>query len=290
MRTIALTLAYCGTRYVGWQRQPAGQSIQGLVEAAIAAIEGRPVTLKGAGRTDAGVHAVGQVASFALEHAIACETLARALNARLPGDVRVVGAAERAPGFDARYSATGKTYQYVIAQGPVCDPFDAAFVWHVPVDLDADAMAGALDALRGTHDFAAFCAAGSGVVTTTRTLHDVSCRLVEAAGPGSWRPVATPGPRLVVTLRGNGFLRHMVRNIVGTLVDVGRGRWPASFLGDVLATRDRRRAGPTAPAQGLCLVRVDYPDGSGRPTLQGRRESPAEGGGGAARGGEDELA
>ena len=259
MRTIALTLAYCGTRYVGWQRQPNGTSIQGLVEAALATIEQRPVTVTGAGRTDAGVHATGQVTTFAIEHPIACDSLVRALNAKLPDDVRVTGVAEKAPGFDARFSAVSKTYRYVLALGPLADPFDAPFAWHVPAPLDVTAMTGALAAVAGTHDFAAFCGAGSEVATTTRTLFDASCQVVEPQPDGWWRPVATAGPRVVVTLRGDGFLRHMVRNIVGTLVDIGRGRWPVSFMTDVLATCDRRQAGPTAPAHGLCLVRVEYP-------------------------------
>jgi tRNA pseudouridine38-40 synthase len=260
MRTIALTLAYVGTRYVGWQRQPVGVSIQGLVETAISAIEQRPVIVRGAGRTDAGVHAIGQVASLSLQHPIPCETLQRALNARLPDDVRVTRVAEKGSRFDARFSAVAKTYRYVIAPVPVPDPFDAPYAWHVPVRLDVRAMSEALERLRGTHDFAAFCGAGSDVTTTTRTLFDVSCREVDEGVAASWRPVATGGPRLVIALRGNGFLRHMVRNIAGTLVEIGKGRWPVSFAADVLATRDRRQAGPTAPAHGLCLVEVEYPD------------------------------
>jgi tRNA pseudouridine38-40 synthase len=266
MRTIALTLAYDGTQYVGWQRQPAGVSIQSLIEASLLAIEGRPVTVTGAGRTDAGVHAIGQTASFALEHGIALDALVRALNARLPPDVRALAAVEKGPAFNARFSAVSKTYQYLVSTGPIADPFDRLHAWHVPRALDLEALADAVGRVAGTHDFAAFQAAGSDVSTTIRTVARAECAILRArAGPG-WRPVATPGDRVVITLAGDGFLRHMVRNIVGTAVDVAVGRRPADDVTRVLAGRDRREAGPTAPAHGLCLVRVDYPpDGANSP-------------------------
>jgi tRNA pseudouridine38-40 synthase len=269
-RTIAVTLAYDGTRYVGWQRQPAGQSIQGLLESAIAAIDPGDVKVTGAGRTDAGVHAIGQVASFVLSHPVSCTQLPHALNARLPVDVRVLRAEEREPGFNARYSATSKRYRYVLVPARIADPFDARFAWHVPVPLDATRMTEALAPLVGRHDFAAFCGAGSDAAGTERTLLEASCRTETADPSASWRPTASAGSRIVIEVRGDGFLRHMVRNIVGTLVEVGKGRWPAATTASLIAGRDRRDAGPTAPAHGLCLVDVRYGEpGPERPLLSG---------------------
>lgn len=263
MRTIAVTLAYDGTRFVGWQRQPAGQSIQELLESALAAIQQREVRVAGAGRTDAGVHATGQVASFPFAHAMPCDVLTRALNARLPEDVRVLWADERAEGFHARYSATSKRYRYVVTTSAVRDPFDARYAWHVPAGVDVERMAAALASLAGRHDFAAFCGTGSHVATTERTLFDASCRAIAPDSAASWRPAASSAPRVVIDLRGDGFLRHMVRNIVGTLVEIGKGRWRVSRMAEVLEGRDRRDAGPTAPPQGLCLVEVGYGDPPG---------------------------
>jgi tRNA pseudouridine38-40 synthase len=256
MRTIALRLAYDGTRYVGWQRQRTGVSIQGLIEDALLPLEGSPVTVTGAGRTDAGVHATGQVASFALAHPLSCESLLRAVNARLPDDVRVCDAFERPDGFNARFSAVAKTYRYAIFTGPNADPFDEPFTWHAWPSLDVPAMRAELGAVVGTHDFAGFQAAGSDTRSTIRTVTHASCEVIDAEP--AWRPLAVPGPRLVVTLTGDGFLRHMVRNIVGTLAEVGWGRRPAGELARVLASGDRQLAGPTAPAKGLCLWHVAY--------------------------------
>lgn len=258
MRTITLTVAYDGTRYVGWQRQAEGTSIQGLLEAALARIDGRPVAVTGAGRTDAGVHALGQVASFELAHQLPLDALVRAVNARLPEDVRVREAEEKPAGFHARYSAIGKTYRYRIRTGPYADPFDYRFAWHVPQRLVVPEMATALDAIEGRHDFSAFQATGSDVKTTVRTVTRVALRSV-VAGPG-W-PFAPPdavGALLEVEISADGFLRHMVRTIVGTLVEVGRGRRPASDMARVIGSRDRAQAGPTAPPHGLFLVGVEY--------------------------------
>lgn len=264
MRTLSVTLAYDGTTYVGWQRQAEGVSVQGLVEAALTAIEGDVVAVTGAGRTDAGVHAEGQVASFSLRHAMAPDTLVRALNARLPVDVRVIEAAERPDGFNARFSATGKTYRYAIAGGPVQDPFDARWAWHVPQPLDVAAMAEALSVLRGTHDFAGFQSAGSDVATSVRTLRRAACTRVGPGPAPDWRPLGLrQGSRVVFEFEGDGFLRHMVRSIVGTLVEVGQARRPIEDVARVLSSRDRSQAGPTAPARGLCLVSVRYGVGGG---------------------------
>jgi tRNA pseudouridine38-40 synthase len=243
-RILKLTLAYDGTRFVGWQRQAAGESIQGLLETVLARIEGGPVTVHGAGRTDAGVHALGQVASVSVTCAHDVATLARAMNAELPEDIRVVDLTEAATGFHARFSARSKTYRYRIRNTPVADPFDRAYVWHLPAPLDADAMRQAASMVAGTHDFAAFQSTGGAPSSTVRTMHRSELTL--------------SGSVLTYEVAGDGFLRHMVRAMVGTLVEVGRGRRAASTMLDVIASGRRADAGITAPARGLFLVRVDY--------------------------------
>ncbi len=262
MRVIKLTVQYEGAAYVGWQRQRQGVSVQGLLESALARIEGAPVRVSGAGRTDAGVHALGQVATVGLRHAIPLPSLERALNAILPADVRVLGAEEMPPGFDARSAARSKTYEYFVATGGIVSPFDRRYAWHVPRSLDARRMAEAALLLEGRHDFAAFRAAGSSAKTTIRTIQEASVDETPAGHP--WRRLGAParppsGASLVtLRLRGDGFLRHMVRAIAGTLVDIGAGRREPSSIDAVLASGDRGQAGPTAPPHGLFLVRVEY--------------------------------
>lgn len=279
MRTLRITLAYDGGRYVGWQRQDNGPSIQGLVERALEAIEGRAVAVTGAGRTDAGVHALGQVASFRLGHPIPPAALVRALNARLPGEVRVLAAAEAAADFNARFAAREKIYRYRILNRTIDDPFERRYSWHVPRPLDFEALADALALVEGRHDFAAFQAAGSEVASTVRTLSGVSAQRV-AWSPlrGGVEPAAgDEGGVLSLEFGGDGFLRHMVRNLVGSVVQVGLGRRRPDWLHDVLASRDRRRAGPTAPPQGLFLVAVRFGETgggggrAGRPWLEEER-------------------
>ena len=244
MRVLKLTLQYDGTDFVGWQRQPNGVSIQELVERALEPIEGQPVTVIGAGRTDAGVHALGQVASVQLESAIDTVSLVRALNATLPDAVRVTAVDEAPADFNARFAAAGKLYEYRIWNGPVVPPFERRYVWHVPQTLDLARMREAGGALVGRHDFAAFRAAGSDVATSERTL---KCLNVEAVNE-----------KVTLMVAGDGFLRHMVRAIAGTLVDVGLGRRSIDSVAAALASRDRAQAGATAPARGLFLVRVEY--------------------------------
>jgi tRNA pseudouridine38-40 synthase len=247
MRNLKLTVAYDGTEYVGWQRQAKGVSIQGLLEAALAPFEGHPVTVHGAGRTDAGVHALGQVASVRLTATIEPTRLARALNAVLPVDVRVVSVEEASEDFHARYSATAKTYEYRIVNAPFVSPFMHRYVWHVPYRLDLDAMRAAAELLRGGHDFAAFQSARTNVRSSDRTITAID-----------WLPGSGSDTPIVLRISGDGFLRHMVRNIMGTLVDVGWGRWPAAAITSILASRDRSQAGTAAPAQGLFLLAVMY--------------------------------
>lgn len=255
-----IVLAYDGGEFVGWQRQATGTSIQGLIEEALADLDGRPVTVAGAGRTDAGVHALGQVATFSLEREIACASLVGALNARLPRAVRVLEALQVPATFHARFGARGKRYRYRIWNGAVMNPFERHHAWHVADRLDTDAMATAAEALVGRHDFAAFRAAGSSVATSDRT---VLSSEVFVAGPSERSPsLTTMGGRLVVCeICGTGFLRHMVRTVAGTLVEIGLGRRPPAWMGEVLSSGSRAQAGPTAPAEGLVLVEVMYGSG-----------------------------
>jgi tRNA pseudouridine38-40 synthase len=264
-RTLKLTITYDGTRLIGWQRQAEGTSVQGLLEEALARLEGHPVIVHGAGRTDAGVHAFGQVASTQLTCPHPPEILRRALNATLPLDVRVVDVSDAEPDFHARFSARAKTYRYVLLNAAIVSPFEHRYVWHVPEPLDLGAMQTAAQALIGTHDFAAFRSTGSTSTTTVRTI--VRSEMSSRTGFPSIVPfVDTDGVQAdgddlkwkVYEVTGNGFLRHMVRAIVGTLVDIGRGRYPPGRMAELLEDGSRSDAGATAPAQGLFLVRVDY--------------------------------
>jgi tRNA pseudouridine38-40 synthase len=244
MRNLKLTLAYDGTRLVGWQRQADGDSVQGLLEDALARFEGASVTVHGAGRTDAGVHALGQVASVQVTCAHDLATLTRALNAQLPEDVRVLAIDEMPADFHARFNARSKTYRYEIRHGTIADPFERAYVWHMPERLAAEAMVAAADVLIGTHDFAAFQSIGTPTRNSVRTV--TQSTVIDANG------------RMTYEISGDGFLRHMVRAIVGTLVEIGRGFREPALMASLLRGSARGDAGPTAPPQGLFLVRVDY--------------------------------
>src|SRR3954452_18635469 len=273
MSTFKITLAYDGTDYVGWQRQANGVSIQGLIEDALRELEGRHVPVAGAGRTDAGVHALGQVAGFTIAGAIGPEALVRALNAHLPPAIRIVDAEEAAAAFHPRFGARQKTYRYQLWNGDVLSPFERSYAWHVPGPLDIEAMNAAAGRLVGRHDFAAFQATGSPVATTEREIFSSRviaglkpCAASEATGSGAGLVAATAsgaglqpcGPLIVYEVSGAGFLRHMVRTLVGSLVEVARGRRPIDWISEVLASRDRSAAGPTAPPHGLFLVNVTY--------------------------------
>jgi len=220
--------------------QPGLATVQGLLMEAAARVLGGPVKITGASRTDAGVHALRQVASLATSSAV-------------PPAVRVLDAREAPAGFDARRWARGKRYAYLIDRGPQADPFLRRYAWHAPFPLDSDTMAAGLAALRGKHDFSAFCASAGRDRTPFCTI--TSARVVARR------------ERLVICLSADSFLHHMVRNIVGSLVEVGRGARRPGWIGEVVDGRDRKRAGPTAPAQGLVLVRVLYgPEARARAT------------------------
>jgi tRNA pseudouridine38-40 synthase len=263
MPTFRLTVAYDGTGLVGWQRQASGISVQGLLEDALSDLDGRHVAVTGAGRTDAGVHARGQVASVSIERAIDGVSLMRAINARLPQTVRVTGALEAAAAFQARFQARSKTYRYRIWNGEVMSPFERAYAWHVPAPaLNVAGMSAAATLLEGRHDFAAFQAAGTETHETERVVF--SSRV--SGEPGGRHDPDDEGRRegpqaselITYEICGSGFLRHMVRSIIGTLVEVGRERRPVEWVAEVLRSRERARAGPTAPPEGLFLMSVDY--------------------------------
>ena len=249
MNVMKLLLQYDGTDFVGWQRQARGTSIQGLLEDALRPIEGGQVNVHGAGRTDAGVHALGQVCSFRLSASIQPRSLILALNAVLPPEYRVADAEVMPADFHARFSSTGKIYDYRIVTGLVASPFLRRYSWHVKGRLDIDVMREASSRFVGTHDFAALQGHGAVRRSTIRTV-----TRLEWSGAGG-----TEDP-LVMRIEGDGFLRHMVRNIAGTLVDIGLRRRVSADIETILASRSRPQAGPTAPAAGLFLRQVLYSD------------------------------
>jgi tRNA pseudouridine38-40 synthase len=250
MRNIRLILAYDGTDFHGWQRQPSAPSIQGSLEEAIHKLTGSCVQVYGSGRTDAGVHASHQVANFHTIFPIPCPNLVKALNDLLPPTVRVKAADDAAPDFHARFDVRRKAYQYRILQTPVGSPFLGRFVCHHPYPLDRGRMARAARHFLGEHNFSSFAAADG------RDDENSKCMVrVISRSRLLWRPRTSI---LVYDVAGSGFLHHMIRNIVGTLMEVGRGRIAPSDVPGILLASDRKRAGPTAPAHGLCLVKVEY--------------------------------
>jgi tRNA pseudouridine38-40 synthase len=244
-RNIRLLLEYDGTRYYGWQRQADAVTIQQTLEDALERLTGEKAALIGSGRTDAGVHARGQVASFRTASAIPLQAFHKGLNSLLPKDIAVLEASEAEPSFHARKSALSKTYEYRILNRPSRSPLHHHYGWWISHVLDLEAMITAAAALPGEHNFSAFRASGSGNRNPVRR--------ILAAG---WQ--THPGGWLRFTITGSGFLRGMVRSLVGTLVEVGRGKTPPTILAELLASRARHLAGPTAPPQGLYLVEVFY--------------------------------
>jgi tRNA pseudouridine38-40 synthase len=245
MRRIKITLAYDGTDFHGWQVQPGLPTIQGSLEEILSVIEDRPVKVAGSGRTDAGVHAFAQVAAFSLENPIPVENLRKAINRQLPPAIRVLSAEETAADFHPRFDARGKTYEYRIYRGPSCPPFEWRYTHHYPFPMDVERLLALAPLLEGEHDFAAFAAADDRELATT-------CRTIFSS---RWE---VNGDRLCYRVRGSGFLKHMVRNLVGVFLEAGKGNLDADGLRKLLAPNPGQRAGPTAPAKGLFLVQVDY--------------------------------
>lgn len=248
-----LTLSYDGTDFAGWQVQRDLPTVQGLLEGALARIEGAPVKTAGSGRTDAGVHALGQVASCSLQNPIPDHGLLKALNRLLPPAIRVTNASEASPDFHARRAAIAKTYEYRIQRSPICPPFESRYVYWHPYVLDEESMSHAARLFEGERDFRSFASAGGSV-------DGPAVRTVSSS------ELCRAGDLLVYRVRGSGFLYRMVRNIVGTLLEVGRGNLRQDDIEAILEARDRRAAGPTAPARGLFLASVEYPGSAGGPT------------------------
>jgi tRNA pseudouridine38-40 synthase len=248
MRVFKLVLAYDGSNYSGWQVQPGRTTLQGTLEEALARITGQHTRVTGSGRTDAGVHALAQVASFRSETELTTDVLHKALNAELPRDMAVISVAEAAADFHARASATRKRYRYQLDDRPIRDVFARHYAWHCRHRLDAEAMQRAAESLVGRHDFSSFETSGSARRSSVRTVFEISVRRTAAERPGG----------ISLEIEADGFLYNMVRTIVGTLVEVGRGVRGEPWTAEVLAARDRKAAGQTAPACGLFLLRVDY--------------------------------
>jgi tRNA pseudouridine38-40 synthase len=255
-RNLKITLAYDGHEFHGWQIQPGKPTIQGTLADAIARITGEQVLPQGSGRTDAGVHALAQVASCALESPIPEAGLLAALNDKLPPAIRVLQCEAAPLDFHARHSAKGKTYRYRIYRGAICPPFLAHYVWHYPWPLDESLMHRAADLARGQHDFTSFAATDPDRASRLReATEDDEISNVRIIFASHWQQ---QGEELIYEVRGNGFLHHMVRNLVGTLVEIGKWKHPADSLTTILQQQSRTAAGPTAPASGLYLVNVEY--------------------------------
>ncbi|MEM9489116.1 MAG: tRNA pseudouridine(38-40) synthase TruA [Myxococcota bacterium] len=249
-RTLKLTIEYDGTGLVGWQRQKNGLSVQQHIEDAVAAMVGRPTPVQGASRTDAGVHALGQVAHLRTTSTIPCHGFRRGLNTHLPPAIAIVACQEVSEHFHARFSARGKHYRYTVLTRPERSPLVHERAWHRPRPLDTAAMDRAARHMIGERDFSAFRAAGCTAATATRAVTAIAIRRPA--------PDITPPGLLWIDVRGNAFLRNMVRIMAGTLVAVGEGRLAADDIPTILTNRDRTRAGQTAPARGLTLMRVFY--------------------------------
>jgi tRNA pseudouridine38-40 synthase len=250
MKNIKLIIEYDGSQYAGWQRQENAMTVQQKIEDALRKLTGEEVSITGSSRTDSGVHARGQVANFFTESSIPPEKYSYALNALLPRDIRIVSSQEVDMAFHARFSTSGKKYKYSIIVSPHGTAIGHQYLHHVYVPLDIDAMREAAGHFVGTHDFAAFMAAGSSAKTTTRTIFDLKLTWDE--------------PYLYISVYGSGFLYNMVRIIAGTLIDVGKGKIRPEEIPDIIASKDRRKAGPTAPPNGLSLEEIYYDQPRGR--------------------------
>jgi tRNA pseudouridine38-40 synthase len=247
MRRIKLTVAYDGTDFHGWQVQPGLATVQGELESVFEQIEKAPVHVAGSGRTDAGVHALAQVAAVSLENPIPVKNLRRAVNRLLPHSIRLLGAEEVAEDFHPRFHAVSKTYEYRVWRGEVCPPFERRYVHHHPYPLDEERMRKLGEIFEGEHDFTAFAAADDSDALGRSKVRRIFRSELERSRE-----------RLVYRVKGSGFLKHMVRNMVGTLIEVGKGNCDECALARYLSRGVEGKAGPTVPACGLFLVQVDY--------------------------------
>jgi len=261
LQTWKLTVAFDGTDYSGWQVQPGERTIQGAIQNALGRITGESPLPQGSGRTDAGVHALGQVASFTLQAPIPPENLRNALNRILPPAIRILEAGVVASSFHARHSAVAKTYEYRVYRGTICPPSLARYVYACSWPMDVEALKRSAGCFVGEHDFLSFAATDPDLTSRNQQSDP------EAEPPSAVRTIyssaweeqqSEAGDLLVYRVRGNGFLHHMVRNLVGTMLDVGRGHLPLASVPGILAARSRSAAGPTAPARGLFLHSVEY--------------------------------
>ena len=248
MRNLKLTVTYDGTDFAGWQIQPAAATVQGTLSLAIGRITGEKVLPQGSGRTDAGVHALAQVATCQTDSVIPAANFVVALNDILPASIRVLSAEEVAADFHPRKSAVAKTYRYRIYRDGICPPFLSRYVWHYPYPLDESAMQDAAPLVEGEHDFTSFAA-----VDPERGREGISN--VRQVFSSQWRRESA---ELIYEVRGNGFLHHMVRNLIGTFLPVGKGTLKPAEVTRILQAKDRSAAGATAPASGLYLVNVEY--------------------------------
>jgi tRNA pseudouridine38-40 synthase len=247
MRRIKLILAYDGTGYHGWQVQPGLATIQGVLEDVVSEIEDKPVKVEGSGRTDAGVHALGQAAAFSIENPIPLENLKKAMNRLLPRDIRVLSASQAAAEFHPRFQACSKTYEYRLFRGETCPPFERLYVYHYPYPLDAQRIIELAPQFAGEHDFSAFAASDDR----------------DALGRSKVRTifhsqVMLEPERLIFRVRGSGFLKHMVRNLAGTLIEAGKGNIDPEHIRSYFEQPQAVKAGPSLPARGLFLVAVSY--------------------------------
>jgi tRNA pseudouridine38-40 synthase len=247
MRRVKIVVAYDGTDFHGWQVQPDLPTIQGTLEQVAGEIEGSPVRVEGSGRTDAGVHALAQVAAFSIENPIPVENLKKAMNRLLPPAIRICRVEEAAPEFHPRFDARAKTYEYRIWRAEVCPPFERRYIYHHPYRLDETRMVETAPVFEGEHDFSAFAASDERDKEGGSKVRTIFCSRVELARD-----------RLVYRVRGSGFLKHMVRNLVGTLLEVGKGNLGADDVRGLLAPGVNVKAGPAAPARGLFLMDVEY--------------------------------
>ena len=253
MKRIMITVAYDGTSYAGWQRQDNATAIEEVIENALCELTGEAVDIAGASRTDAGVHAYGNVAVFDTGSSIPAEKFCMAINSFLPDDIRVLASAEVDPDFHPRYADSEKTYQYHILNTDIALPTMVRYAHHIYGRLDVDAMRAGASCLIGEHDFSAFCAAGSQVKSKVRTIYEISIDRTPL-----YDEEDEYDSDICIRITGNGFLYNMVRIIAGTLIDVGLGRRSVESVEEALRSGDRSRSGPTAPAKGLFLEGIEY--------------------------------